>query len=150
MKHLIIFFIIILGIIIIKCLQTETFSNTEEDYKHSKTIISHSNIGSRGVFADRDYNPGEVLEVCPCIRQESENLTGIITDYLFHFNEKESLIAFGYCSMYNHIDDPNAEWEVINENQLKITVIKKIKKGEEIFVSYGDDYWDSRNSKKNN
>jgi len=150
MKHLIIFFIIILGIIIIKCLQTETFSNTEEDYKHSKNIIGHSNIGSRGVFANRDYKPGEVLEVCPCIKQESEHLTGIIADYLFHFNEKESLIAFGYCSMYNHLDDPNAEWEVINENQVKIVVVKNIKKGEEIFVSYGDDYWDSRNSKKNN
>jgi SET domain-containing protein len=150
MKHLIIFFIIILGIIIIKCLQTETFSNTEEDYKHSKNIIGHSNIGSRGVFANRDYKPGEVLEVCPCIKQESEHLTGIIADYLFHFNETESLIAFGYCSMYNHLDDPNAEWEVINENQVKIVVVKNIKKGEEIFVSYGDDYWDSRNSKKNN
>jgi SET domain-containing protein len=150
MKHLFIFFIIILGIIIIKCLQTETFDNTEEDYKHSKNIISYSDIGSRGVFADRDYKPGEILEVCPCIKQENKDLSGRILDYLFHFNENESLIAFGYCSMYNHIDDPNAEWEVINENQVKIVVKKHIKEGEEIFVSYGDEYWDTRNSKKNN
>ena len=71
--------------------------------------------------------------------------------YIFDFDEDNVLIAFGYCSMYNHVDNPNAEWEVLNENQLMIKSIKDIKKDEEIFVSYGDDYWTSRrNATKNN
>lgn len=152
--HLIIFLIIMLGIVIINCLSHdsyETFNNTNVniEYEAPTNDIKPSDVGHRGVFANRDYEEGETLEVCPCIKQEHQSVAGRVADYLFSLNDDESLIAFGYCSMYNHADDPNANWEIINEDQMKIEATRKIKKGEEIFISYGDNYWESRNSIKN-
>ena len=54
------------------------------------------------------------------------------------------MIGFGYCSMYNHSDTPNATWEILDEEKIKITVTKNIAEGEEIFVSYGREYWKTR------
>ncbi len=147
MKHLIIFFIIIVGIIFINCLSYnsyESFDNMTIKYEAPTTNIKPSKIGSRGVFANKNYKEGEILEVCPCIKQDHNMELGKIADYLFNFNDEESLIAFGYCSMYNHSDNPNAEWNIINENQMKVIALRNIKKGEEIFISYGDSYWEQR------
>jgi len=149
MKHLILFLIIILGILYINCSSYESFDNMSIEYEPPSHDIKSSDIGSRGVFATRNYKKGEILEVCPCIKQEHDNVIGKIADYLFNLNDKESLIAFGYCSMYNHSDEPNATWHIINENQMKIETIENIKKGDEIFISYGDDYWESRDIVKN-
>jgi len=147
MKHLIIFFIIIVGIITINylsCNYYESFDNMTIEYEAPTTDIKSSKVGSRGVFANKNYVKDEILEVCPCIKQDHNLDLGRVADYLFNYNDKESLIAFGYCSMYNHSDKPNAEWHIIDENKMKIVALKNIKKGEEIFISYGENYWDHR------
>jgi hypothetical protein len=152
MKHLILFFIIILGIVLINCLSyqnREDFKEIALDYEPPMTDIKQSKIGHRGVFANKNYKKGQVLEVCPCIKQDHDLVSGRISDYLFGLNDKESLIAFGYCSMYNHIENPNATWTIVNENQIKIEATRDIKKGEEIFISYGDSYWEERDAVKN-
>lgn len=145
---LIILIIIIILIILYLWPEYECFDDIQIEYQPPTNDIKISDIGYRGVFASRDYNVGEILEVCPCIKQ-IESPTGKILDYLFSLNETDSLIAFGYCSMYNHSDDANADWKIINENQIKIKTIKPIKKGDEIFISYGDDYWETRDLIKN-
>ena len=144
---LLIIILIILFFINVQC--SESFENTEHPYSFSTDLIKTSKVGDRGVIASKDYEPGDVLELCPCIKQENDGIAGKIEDYIFELDEDYSLIAFGYCSMYNHIDDNNAEWEILNDNQLVIKAIKNIKKGEEIFINYGDNYWSSRKMKKN-
>jgi hypothetical protein len=72
-----------------------------------------------------------------------------MNNYIFHYKNKTNLIAFGYCSMYNHMDDPNAEWTILNKNQIQIVALKQIQKGEEIFISYGPDYFKDRGMDKN-
>ena len=129
---------------------SESFENTQHPYSFSTDLIKTSKIGDRGVIASKDYKPGDVLELCPCIKQENDAVAGKIEDYIFEYDDDYSLIAFGYCSMYNHVDDNNAEWEVLNDNQIVIKVIKNIKKGEEIFINYGDNYWKSRKNEKKN
>ena len=37
---------------------------------------------------------------------------------------------------------------ILNENKMEILAINDINKGEEIFVSYGDRYWDTRTLEK--
>lgn len=52
----------------------------------------------------------------------------------------------GYGSIYNHSNHNNAEW-VWHDDTLIISAIKHINKGDEIFVSYGDKYWNARPDK---
>jgi len=145
MKHLIIFLIIILGILIVKCSTIETFSDTSEKYVQSEAKLKYSyQIEGRGAFATRDYTAGEIIEVCPSILQKTDEAHGKVRDYLFKYDEEYSMIGFGYCSMYNHSDKENATWHIIDEEKMKIVATKNISKGDEIFVSYGDDYWKTR------
>jgi len=145
MKHLIIFLIIIVGILIIKCATIETFTNAVQDYVNPNAVLKYSfQIEGRGAFATKDYAIGDVIEVCPGILQKTEDTHGKMRDYLFRYDEDYSMVGFGYCSMYNHSDTPNATWKILDEEKLKITVTKPISAGEEIFVSYGDEYWKTR------
>ena len=115
-------------------------------YLTPDSIIKESSIegGGRGVFSTRSYNIGELIEVCPCIKQEEKYGNGNIDKYLFYYNKKHSIIAFGFCSIYNHKDDPNAKWTIVNKDQMKIVALKYIEPGEEIFVSYGTNYFKDR------
>ena len=148
MKHLIIFSIIIIGFIILQCINIESMGNL--DYKPPIAQIKYSpKIKGRGVFALKDYKKGEVIEVCPCISDKKANFSDKVKDYLFGYDKETGLLAFGYCSLYNHSDDYNALWKVLSKEKLKIFATKDIKEGDEIFISYGNPYWDSRKNKTN-
>lgn len=154
MKILVILLLILLIIKLIKPKKNnvEKFDNYEE-YIIPEITIGKSEIGGRGVFAKRDYKKGEILEVCPIIVDNFRKCYDKIHDYDFNYHfdkeKKKSAVAMGYCAMYNHSDNNNVKWDVLNDQQMKIKVIKDIKKGEEIFVSYGSGYWESREGKKN-
>ena len=130
-------------------LPTEPFVDQPQiPYLQPAAEIRHSDrIGERGVFATRDYKRGDLIEVCPALKQTHELVDGQMSNYIFTYDDTFSLIGFGYCSMYNHSDQNNAEWEVVNEKQIKVMAIQPIAKGEEIFVSYGDDYWAGKKKK---
>ncbi len=148
MKHLIIFTIIILGFILLQCINIESMGNL--DYKPPIAQIKYSpKIKGRGVFALKDYRKGDLIEVCPCIEDKMANFLGKARDYLFKYDENTALLAFGYCSLYNHSDNYNALWTVMSKEKIKIYATRDIKEGEEIFISYGNPYWNSRKSKMN-
>lgn len=128
---------------------TDVGVETLEPYFKSRDELQMSSkIGERGVFATQDYSPGDLLEVCPAIRQIHSKLGGEILNYVFSFDDDTSLIGFGYCSMYNHSDKNNAEFTILNSQQIEIRAVKPIQRGEEIFISYGDEYWEGRDKKE--
>jgi hypothetical protein len=147
MKHLILFMIIILGFVLLKCINLESFSNTEFVLPSAEIKVSDK-IGSRGVFASKDYIIGDTIEICPCISEEAQKFQGKMKDYIFKYDDTYALVGFGFCSMYNHSDDYNALWSILSKEQIKIYATKDIKKGDEIFISYGNPYWNSRNGTK--
>ena len=59
---------------------------------------------------------------------------------------EEYLIALGLGMVYNHSSDPNAEWEINEEDNrfIRFVAVKEIKENEEICHDYGDEYWESR------
>ena len=100
----------------------------------------------RGVFAEKDFKKGEVIEVCPLLTDYKKNFANsIIKDYTFKskFKPDQEVIVFGMCSMYNHSDNYNVGHNQDPENMI-FTAARDIKKGEELYVNYGENYWNSR------
>jgi len=101
-------------------------------------------INGRGVFATASYDKGEIIEIAPAILQELKFNMGNLSDYTFGCGENHVLMGCGFTPMYNHSDKPNANWETINNNKVKITALRDIEPDEEIFISYGDSYFAQR------
>lgn len=118
--------------------------NNEIKYISPRGIIGMSKIGTRGVFANRKYIINETIEICPCIKDQTNNIKGKLVDYMFNYDNENVLIAFGFCSMYNHSDDPNTGWTILDENKMIMKAIKLINEGDEILISYGNNYWKTR------
>ena len=124
---------------------------SEEPYIVPEVIIKESKLGGRGVFSQKNYKKNDIIEICPAILTNKNIINGRTRDYIFSHpkDDNKCLIGFGYGSIYNHKDLPNATWNVINEKQIKITALQDILPDEEITVSYGDNYWKTRNYSKN-
>ena len=116
-----------------------------------KIQVKESEIHGFGVFASSFIEEGDIIEYCPFIPLEEDEVedTSILHDYFFgtpFTDDERSIAPLGYAMLYNHSDTPNAEWQAYEENTDLIVFIslKDIPKGTEIFHSYGDDYWSSR------
>jgi SET domain-containing protein len=117
---------------------------------NSKIYLDKSPIHGWGVFAKEDIMEGEVFEECPILPLPMKygEVSGVFIDYRFNWpqgtNEwEEQVIALGYGSFYNHSENANAHWTSnYNERTFKFISNRKINKGDEIFVWYGDvSYW---------
>ena len=113
-------------------------------------IVANSSVHGQGVFATRTISKGEVIERCPYIVIDDDDLADInrLQDYLFTSPDQpgDYLCVLGYGMMYNHSDKPNAEWEIDEDDIqfVRFTALKPIADGEEIFQNYGDEYWITR------
>ena len=158
MKHLIIFSIVLVCILlaIITCYDTLHNKNLDcliQQFPYN-IYLKQSKVGGklgRGVFANKNFNQDDVVEKAPYIEDKTDNFVGLIRDYIFNKDpvKKLSIVAFGYGSMYNHSDTPNATWKIMDDYIL-ITTIKPIQMHDEILISYGDTYWHSRKDIKQN
>lgn len=115
-----------------------------------KITIKDSPLHGLGVFASVDISEGEIIELCPYIIIDDDDLAEFnrLNDYLFSSPDQEGdyLVVLGYAMMYNHNDQPSAEWEIDDDDNrfVRFTALRDIKEGEEITQSYGKDYWESR------
>lgn len=112
----------------------------------NKLWVKKSSIHGYGVFAGKNLRKGEKIEECYYILSDCED--DIIMDFIFDLKGRSALLL-GYGSLYNHSEHPNAEY-VFNRKR-KIATFKaseSIKQGQEIFVSYGDEWFSSRDVKK--
>lgn len=110
--------------------------------------IKQSKVGGklgRGVFTNKVFYQGEIIEKAPYITDTDDNFTGLIRDYIFNkdLDKNLSSVGFGYSSIYNHSDTPNATWKIMDDYIL-ITALKPIQINDEILISYGDNYWTTR------
>jgi len=123
-----------------------------------KVELGYSELQGRGVFAIEDIPAGDIVERAPLVVmgfRMNYHKDPAIWDYMFtntcpcedckkhggHF-----LMVLGYCQMYNHQDDNTAEIRFDLKNQIAdITAVKKIKKGDEIFINYGPNYFKNKN-----
>lgn len=99
-----------------------------------------------GVYTVDDIIDNAVIEECTVIELPSGDVRStVLMDYLFKINNDLYVLALGYGSVYQHRNQPNARWEYDEEKMiLKIIATRAIEQGEEIFISYGKDYYQTR------
>lgn len=111
----------------------------------AKLTVKPSSIHGYGVFAEQDFAPDELIEECYALlfTKKDQNLINY-----YYCTDKGSALCFGLGSIYNHSDIPNAEYIYSYEHDvMEFRALKQIKKGEEIFTSYGEQWFSSRNTK---
>jgi hypothetical protein len=105
-----------------------------------KSTLEH---GGMGVHTEYDLPKGSVIEEAHVLilDQKMHEIDHKLQKYVFAFLGK-SAVGFGFSSIYNHSEDnPNVMWEVDADNNiLKFSTIRDIKRGEELFVNYGKGY----------
>jgi len=151
---LVLFGLILFGLIIDSLRPRSTPSELTHEEKaqyyfaNPNVVLKKSCNGGRGAFATRDIKQGEIVEECPAIVDKRKNILhgGSTDNYVFQSkNPEDVFIAFGYGSMFNHNNDHNVSWVIDYENnKIVFTAIKDIQKGKEMFVTYGDRYWETR------
>ena len=101
-----------------------------------------------GVFASQDIDEGIIVETCYCVKTYNQPFNPCF-DYLFQLTNTESLIPFGYGSIYNHSYTPNIHWRMVNMEKpiMEFFSLKNIKVGDELCHNYGPMYWKSRKKK---
>ena len=100
----------------------------------------------RGVFAQKNFEAGEVIEASPVIVLPYEEIDSLELTQLYNYyfawgpDSKDAAIALGYGSLYNHSYTPNARYcKDFDKNLIKYVCIKDIKKNEEITINYNCD-----------
>lgn len=118
-------------------------------YVNPKIEVAVSELHGYGVFATRGIAAGEILEECPVIVLPLES--DALFDHRFRWPKRLDYrgyaIPLGFGCIYNHRDEPNADWESDEVRRLFVyRAVRDIAAGEEICISYnfGEDYWANR------
>lgn len=112
---------------------------------HNKAYVRRSKTHGYGVFANKDLKKGEVIEECYFLITKGKDRA--LEDFYFDVNRKYA-VFLGYGSIYNHSDEPNADYFINAKRKIAtFKADKAIAKGEEILVSYGDKWFSSRGMK---
>jgi len=101
----------------------------------------------RGVFADKDFKEGDIIETCPVIflsGNDDELLSQTkLFNYVFSWEVDGcvgSAVALGLGSLFNHSYNPNAVYiKHMDKGLIEFRVLKDIKQGEEIVTNYNGD-----------
>lgn len=117
----------------------------------TKIEIKESPGKGYGVFAIEDIEENEIIEECHLLKvYNSENPSEVLEDYVFSWPKGgpwiESVIPLGYGCIYNHSENPNANWKDHPDTKaFQFFARKKILTGEEICTYYGGSgYWNKR------
>lgn len=100
-------------------------------------MVIKRNEKGRAVYADRDYDAGEVVEACEVIVVPKDELSqkDILMFYVFVWGDNDYAVVLGNGSLYNHSYQPNLSWDE-SGHHLVFTAIRPIKTGEELTHNY--------------
>ena len=115
------------------------------DEHQAPVRVGNGPIG-RGVFATRDIAEGELIEICPTLEVPDSDIAGRLRDYILTSNHDEAacVLMLGYGVLYNHSTEPSAEYREHGELEIAFYALRPIPAGEEILISYGDEWWETR------
>ena len=115
-----------------------------------KIYVNDSPIHGLGVFAKKKIKEGDVFEICPVvdIGMRVGEVSSVLLNYRFNWPSgttwEKQVVGLGYASLYNHSNNPNAQWmSIYNDNVFEFFALRDIEPNEEILVYYGgQSYWE--------
>lgn len=111
----------------------------------NKIVVQKSNLHGYGVYAEKNIKKDELIEECYIIISKGGDK--ILEDFYFDANGKYAIFT-GFGIIYNHSEEPNADYKLnIKQRYVSIKATEPIRKGEEIFISYGEEWFKSRGLK---
>jgi hypothetical protein len=102
----------------------------------------------RGIIAERDIKRGEVITNCELLVLYPEDTVKVnetnLKWYVFTFdkNKKQDCLVMGDGEIFNHDDDANTLYGLIDWNGRKLMrfqACRDIKRGEQLFIDYNAD-----------
>ncbi len=100
-----------------------------------------------GVFTSSDIKANTIIEVSPVLVMNNKERIlldqTLLHDYIFEWGDKQKqcCMALGYISIYNHAYLSNCEYEMeFDKLLIRVTTVRAIKKGEELFINYNGTY----------
>lgn len=103
----------------------------------SRLEIRRSTVSGYGVFALKNFKQGEIIEECPTLLLTTAPSSDLSTYTVPWENDDTFAIPLGHGCVYKRAELPNATYDVDKNNQLiTFKALKKIYKGDEIFVYY--------------
>lgn len=93
----------------------------------------------RGVFASRDLNSGEIVEVAPVVLLDlkTQPFPAAIRRLAFNWSKTHVVLALGFGSLYNHSDQPNLVFKRdIETLTITFSTLREIQPGEQLTISY--------------
>lgn len=152
--------LIILAIVLLYKCYGNIIPTIEQICMYNKNIYSNSDLyitksiyggyNARGVFSNKNFNKGDIVEIAPFIEEKKEHIFKdkeyaiCFDDYIFKRRRNgNGAIMLGFVSIYNHSDNPNVFIKTIHNYGI-VTALRDIKKDEEILISYGENYWKGR------
>ena len=102
----------------------------------------------RGVIAVAEIAQGETIEVCPILELAEGDASGLLEDYTVDLGDGSAGVSLllGYGSLYNHSDEPNAEYVALADDAYSFVALRDIGAGEQITISYGEEWWRTRDT----
>ncbi len=105
--------------------------------------VDNSAIHGRGVFTQKAFETGEIIERSPLVlinEADSQLLKeSMLYDYYFTVENRKTPVAFslGFGSLYNHAAPSNARYSIDLSSALIIIMCHRfIRAGEEITINY--------------
>lgn len=99
----------------------------------------------RGVFAQKNFKAGELIEAAPLLVIEHPDSILVshftrLGSYVFEHGETAVVLGMGFVSFCNHSYRPNALYEFDYRNgTIKLIARRKIARGEQIKINYNCD-----------
>lgn len=109
-------------------------------------FIRHTQEFGRGLYARELIQPGQVIMECELlVLSPGDTIKVNETDlqyYTFKYNETQDCLVLGDGELFNHDNNPNCIYELVEKDGrkfMRFTAIKKIMPIEQIFIDYQAD-----------
>jgi hypothetical protein len=110
-------------------------------------FVARSKGMGRGVYTNKALNAELVVEIAPVIVMTAAERKildqTLLHDYIFEWGVKKEqcCMALGFIPLYNHSYRSNCVYEMDFKNEIiTIKTVRKIKRGEELFINYNGDW----------